>query len=79
MKKIWGVLWIQKGSIDGDCESLVYKDCKPVMFSTKRECKKFIDETYKFITARKDLRRYPHGWRLPKPVKLRINYQRVNG
>lgn len=42
------------------------------VFDTKRECKAFIDETWGYIKTRPDLRRAPHFWRLPKPVRVRV-------
>ena len=71
----WGVLWISKGGLDGDDQHLVRNsDCLPVLFKTRREAKAWIDENYGYIKTRKDLRAYPHGWRLPIPVKVHLGY-----
>ena len=69
---IWGALWWSRGGIDGDREHLMYEHCKPVMFRTRQQCRDWINEKYGYMKTRKDLRIYPHGWRLPKPVKLSI-------
>ncbi len=72
---LWGALWWHKNSLDGDGEHLLYdNNCKPAIFITRKESKKWIDENYSYIKTRKDLRAYPHGWRLPKPVRLTIGY-----
>lgn len=54
---------------------LINRDCKPVMFTTRKECREWINKEYGYIRYRKDLRGYPHGWRVPQPVKLRILFK----
>ena len=41
-------------------------------FRTKKDCQTFINENYAYIRTRKDLREYPHGWRMPKPIKVSL-------
>ena len=31
-----------------------------------------IEENYGYIKTRPNLRQYPYGWRLPKPIKVTI-------
>lgn len=56
-------------------------DRKPEMvmlnhfFKTHRECKDYIDEEYGYIKFRKDLREYPHGWRMPIPRRVLFTIQ----
>ena len=45
-----------------------------LLFNTRKEARKFIKENYSFIRTRKDLRKEPHGWRMPKPVKVNVRY-----
>jgi len=72
----WAVLWRQKGSIDGDIERIQWgyggDRQAPYLFRTKKDCAVFIKERYGYIAKRKDLREYPHGWRMPKPIKVRV-------
>lgn len=71
---LWGIIRITKGGIDGDTERLMYSNYRDgwLIFRTKRECKEYIDEHWSYMKTRRDLRVYPHGWRLPKPVKIEI-------
>jgi hypothetical protein len=71
---LWGALFISIGGIDGDKEHIIYENCKPVIFTTKKECKTWIDKKYGYIKTRKDLKSFPHGWRLPKPTKIYLTY-----
>lgn len=68
----WGVLWYSKNKLDGERKHLICRFCVPVIFSTRQEARFWIEEHYGYIKKRKDLRAEPHGWRLPKPVKVTI-------
>jgi hypothetical protein len=41
-------------------------------FATRRECLEYIKRDYGYIATRKDLRREPHCWRVPKPVRVTV-------
>ncbi len=66
MTNLWAALWCGKGQT----EHIINENCLPKLFRTKQECRLWIKEKYGYIKYRKDLREYPHGWRLPKPVKV---------
>lgn len=68
--KIWGVLWHSKNKLDGITEHLIYRNCIPVLFRTRREARIFIHKEYGYIKTRHDLRNEPHGWRLPRAVRV---------
>ena len=44
----------------------------PRIFRTRKQANDFIREKYGYIAVRKDLRNEPHGWRLPKAIKVTI-------
>jgi len=72
---LWGALWIEKGSLDGDHEHLLYNSSlKPVMFKTRKKARAWIETHFGYIKTRKDLRIFPHGWRMPIPVKITVTY-----
>lgn len=48
-----------------------------ITFRTKREAKAFIKDRFGYIAERSDLRREPHGWKMPQPVRVRISVTRV--
>jgi hypothetical protein len=41
-----------------------------LMFRTRRACREWITDRYGYIREREDLRKPPHGWHLPKAVKV---------
>jgi len=71
----WGVRWESKNAIDGVQRYLI-GSCGvppiPLMFETKRECLEYIKANYGYIRTRKDLRDEPHGWRVPKAIRIEV-------
>ena len=68
----WGVLWDSKSHVIGIREYLICRNRIPVLFVTRRETREWIDKKYGYIRTRPDLRREPHGWRMPRPVRVKI-------
>ena len=70
---MWLPEWYSKNKLDGVTRHLIrYERGQPLHFRTKRECAAFIKATYGYIGKRRDLRVEPHGWRVPKPVRVKI-------
>lgn len=70
--KLWAGQWYSKNKLDGVYKHLLCENCLPILFKTRRECRQFINDKYGYIKERKDLREEPHGWRLPRAVKVII-------
>jgi hypothetical protein len=66
--KAWGVRWHSRNRLDGDLRHLMWTP----LFRTRRECRAFIDDEYGYIRKRPDLRVEPHGWRVPKAVRVEV-------
>ena len=71
---LWGLLWRSKNKLNGITEHLIYRNCVPLIFRTRKQAREWADTHYGYIRNRPDLRREPHGWRLPKPVKIEISF-----
>lgn len=56
---------------------IMWHDCKPLLFRTRKEARIWIDEHYGYIKDRYDLRSAPHHWRLPKPVKVEVIFKEI--
>ena len=67
----WGILWRSNCKLDGKREFLIHK-FRPTIFVTRKEAREHIDEHYGYIRTRKDLQKEPHGWKIPKAVKVKI-------
>jgi hypothetical protein len=75
----WAVKWRQKGGIDGDRSYLMGSfNIGAMLFQTRSEARQYIKENWSYIRDRKDLRTYPHGWRMPVPVKVSIDIQELS-
>jgi len=42
----------------------------PTIFKTKKAAREWVKLHYGYIAARRDLREYPHGWRMPLVVPV---------
>jgi hypothetical protein len=42
------------------------------LFRTRHDCRAFIEERYGYIRTRSDLRREPHGWMVPRAVRVEV-------
>lgn len=70
---VWALLWRSCNKLDGRREHIVYKNCLPALFRTREQARRFAAQEYGYIRRRKDLRTEPHGWRIPKPVRVSVN------
>ena len=73
MSNIWAAQWYSKNKLDGENRHLIRRDCVPVLFRTRSDCRSWINANYGYIKKRSDLRDEPHGWRMPAPVKVKID------
>lgn len=48
-----------------------------MLFHTRRECRAWITEEFGYIRRRPDLQAEPHGWRVPKPVRVTVTVTEV--
>lgn len=71
----WAVLWRSKNRLDGYHEHLCGTPdhpCRTLLFESRRKARNFIRDKYGYIRTRPDLRREPHGWRMPTAVRVTI-------
>ena len=73
----WGVEWHEKNRVDGDQRAIMWADGKPLTFRTRQAARDYIAKTFGYIRWRDDLRREPHGWRVPQAVRIKIYVEKV--
>ena len=66
----WAVRWRNVGF--SPSEHILYEDRMPVMFRTRAEARAYIDQKFGYIRTRKDLRTWPHCWRIPQPIRAKV-------
>lgn len=67
----WGIRWHEYKSP----QYLMWNGVCPHLFRTRAEARAFIQERYGYIKHRPDLRRAPHNWRLPRPVRVLVRVE----
>jgi len=71
--RMWGACWQSKNKRDGYQECLLWERHKQLaLFVTRREARAWIEKEFGYIKEREDLRREPHGWRMPIAVRVTI-------
>ncbi len=73
----WGILWREDSQLDGYREFLVGDPDTPtkrLLFSSRKAARTACEARYGYISQRADLRAEPHGWKMPKVVKVRIEF-----
>lgn len=71
----WAVVWRQKRTAADptrDTHFIFESPCRQALFLTRREANAFVSRKYGYIAKREDLRRAPHFWRMPKPVRVTL-------
>jgi hypothetical protein len=58
-----------------DCFDGAHEELSQKTFFTKREAEAYREREYGTWYRRKDLRRYPHGWRKPKVVRATLTLE----
>lgn len=72
----WGLLWRSYNALDGPTERLMWDGVyRPTLFRTRGEARDYIQNTWGYIHKRPDLRREPHGWKMPRAVRVRIKLE----
>ena len=69
-KPRWGLLWHAKNRLSGCREHLMFENCELLMFTRRSDARAFAHQKYGYIKTRHDLRVEPHGWRMPRPIKI---------
>ena len=69
----WGILWQSESKLDGKVEHVMWRDGHPLLFKSRHAARAYIRGNWGYIARRPDLRAEPHGWKVPKPVRVRVD------
>ena len=70
--EMWAGLWRSQNRLDGRTEHLLFHGCMPQLFRTRAEAREFIKKEYGYLADRPDLKREPHGWKIPIAIRVKI-------
>jgi len=75
----WGLLWRAENILDGKTEHLMWNHrvsaLTPMLFRTRAAARRHLRTHYEYIKDRTDLKTEPHGWKMPKVVKVHCVYE----
>ena len=72
----WAVEWHSKNARDGERRVLMWEEERGFFWS-RAKCRAYIDRHYGFIRLRPDLRAEPHGWFMPRAVRVVIKREKT--
>ena len=86
----WAIKWREENHLDGKVEYLVGRFCAglptvpnhlaghtTMVFQTRAKARTHIKECYGYIRQRSDLYQEPHGWKMPVPVRVRVEVREI--
>ncbi len=76
----WAILHVTDNVLDGHREWLegttITPGCPTLLFSSRQAARLYTEEAHGYIRKRPDLQAEPHGWKMPRPVKVSIRIER---
>jgi hypothetical protein len=72
----WAILWQSSTNLMGiDAISCGTSQTNIMIFHTRHEARKEIWIRFGYIKDRPDLKSEPHGWKMPKPVRIKLTVE----
>jgi hypothetical protein len=79
----WGIEWNTDNWLDGITRHLIRAwehplfscTAMPRMFDTRREAREWNKRENGYINERPDLKAEPHGWKMPRVVKVKCTFE----
>jgi hypothetical protein len=65
-------MWHSKNRLDGETKYLLGDGQSPMIFNSRAKARTVAQIKFGYIKTRADLRAEPHGWRMPRPVRVKI-------
>ena len=80
----WAVKWESNNQLDGHrawlcgCAQHMLRPSHlagytTMVFKSRREAREYISRRYGYIADRPDLKQEPHGWKMPRPVRVTVS------
>jgi hypothetical protein len=70
---LWAVKWQSHNELDGYRSHFMNENCVPVLFTKRAAARAWVKQTHGYVANRPDLRAEPHGWLVPRPVRVRVS------
>ena len=66
----WGIKWRSASKLNGVTEHIVSLNLLPVLFKTRKQARRHIEDRFGYMRNRPDLRCEPHGWKIPVAIRV---------
>jgi len=76
----WAILHHSVNALDGDRSNFAGTTGHPsrtLLFESRDEARKALKARWGYIAQRPDLRREPHGWRMPRVVRVAVSVEMI--
>ncbi len=83
----WGIQWRSNNKLDGYREYLIGNARQhrhnpdlswlPLLFDTRHKARLYCQHQYGYIQKSKDLKIEPHGWKMPRVVKVHCQFSMI--
>lgn len=71
--KRWGLVWRSRNRLDGErTHIIIMDDLQPALFKTRAAARRYAKQRFGYIAERPDLQAEPHGWRMPRAVRITV-------
>lgn len=72
----WAIEWHSVNKLNGDQRMLL--GGIDGLFKTRQAARAHIEEQWGFLRDRPDLHAEPHGWKMPRAVKVRVTIAKID-
>lgn len=73
--RYWALKWRSKNKMDGYRECFIYDFGFPLLFISRKVAREYVKQNYSYIAKRLDLQREPHGWKVPRVVRINLTME----
>lgn len=77
LAKAWALEWRSLNLLDGERRHLIHdaRTNLPLLFKTRARARQHAASGYGYIRRRPDLQQEPHGWHMPRAIKVAITVE----
>jgi len=75
--KKWAIQWISNSRLDGTTRYFMGEPTRgmTMLFRTRKQARTYRDKHWGYIRYRTDLQDEPHGWKLPRVVRVNVHIE----
>lgn len=71
----WAIVERRDNRLDGPASWIHFQNLEPKLFRSRESARLYVKERFGYLKSRPDLFAEPHGWRMPKVVRVTITVE----